>query len=69
MERIGWWPTRNRPIARAWKDSSLVLEMRCLDTDERLDNSSGSSWVSAEEIRDEIHAFFGSTIASTLRLF
>jgi hypothetical protein len=23
LERIGWWPTRHRPIARAWKGSSL----------------------------------------------
>ena len=36
LEWIGWRPTRLRPIARAWKDSSLVLEVRCLDTYELL---------------------------------
>ena len=39
LEWIGWRPTRLRPIARAWKDSSLVFETQCLDTYELLNMS------------------------------
>ena len=42
LEWIGMEPTRLRPIARAWKDSSLVFEMQCLDTCELLNTSPSS---------------------------
>src|SRR5215831_15301190 len=36
-DRVG--PTRLRPVARAWKGSSLVLKPKCLHTYEVLNNS------------------------------
>src|SRR5215469_3152142 len=36
-DRVG--PTRHRPVARAWKGSSLVLKPKCLHTYELLNSS------------------------------
>jgi len=35
----GVGPTRLRPVARAWKGSSLVLKPKCLHTYELLNNA------------------------------
>src|SRR5215510_1736743 len=41
LEWMGWWPTRHRPIARAWNElvPKVLKNRKCLDTYELLNKS------------------------------
>src|SRR5262245_38267311 len=41
LEWMGWWPTRHRPIARAWNElvPKVLKNRKCLDTYELLNKN------------------------------